>query len=257
MKTQKSISLATISSIAGLSMILLGIFQSCCYKTYPLPIIKYDHTDTDGRIYIPVTNWNVYSNELFTEAPTLPPCGSNTKSARTWVDIYDESNNSKIYGFCALKKNEDLKNIWFKPSAKSGKVYIILNDRKCGKTYKSNAIEWGECLDSLPNPIIKFDHKDAAGRIYIPVVNWNLYTNRLFRKAPELPPCGINTNSSRTWIDIYNADNNTRVYGFCALGMNSDLQGIWYAPGTQNGKVYIVMTDRACKRVVRSNMVSW
>ncbi|HEY4788023.1 MAG TPA: hypothetical protein VIH57_18340 [Bacteroidales bacterium] len=258
MKTQEIVRKTSIF-ILGTGMIVSGILYSCCNcnKTYPDPVIKYDHTDADGRIYIPVVNFSVYPNELFAEAPDLPPCGENTKSARTWVDIYDAANNARFYGFCALKKNEDLKDIWFKPNTRSGKVYIIINDRKCKRTYRSNTVEWGECLDSLPKPVIRFDHKDAAGRVYIPVVNWSDYTNSLFREAPELPPCGTTTNSSRTWVDIYNADNNTRVYGFCALGKNSDLQGIWYAPGTQKGNVYIVMTDRACKREVRSNVVSW
>lgn len=256
MKTQQNISLAKILFLVGISIFSSLLFYGCC-RTYPLPEIKYDHKDADGRIYIPVVNWNVYPDKLFSEAPGLAPCGTNTKSARTWVDIYDAANNDRLYGFCALKKSEDLKEIWFMPSARSGKVYIILNDRKCGKTYKSNIVEWGECLDSLPNPIIEFDHKDAEGRVYIPVTNWNTYSNDLFRQATELPPCGLNTNSARTWVQIYDADTDTQLYGFCALAKNSELQDIWFLPVTKTGKVYITMTDRACNKQAKSNTVSW
>lgn len=236
---------------------LLAIFQSCCNTTYPNPEIKYDYKDLAGRIYISVVNWNVYPNELFAEAPELPPCGSNTKSSRTWVDIYDANTDARIYGFCALDSNQRLKDLWFVPQARNGKVYIIINDRKCNKTYKSNVIEYGECLDSVPAPIISFDHKDAAGRVYIPVTNWSAYSNDLFRQAPELPACGLNTNSSRAWLDIYNADDNSRIYGFCALTLNSDMQGIWFLPTSKTGNVYIILEDRACQKSYKSNVVSY
>ncbi len=55
-----------------------------------------------------------------------------------------------------------------------------------------------DCSKTYPNPLIKFDHKDAEGRIYIPVINFAAYANEMFRQAPELPPCGLNTKSSRT-----------------------------------------------------------
>jgi hypothetical protein len=122
MKTKKSFNNSKFV-ILLLGIILSGLLQSCC-KNYPDPVIKYDHKDAQGRIYIPVVNWSVYPNTLFQEAPKLPPCGTNTNSSRTWVDIYDAISNTRIYGFCAFKTNEDLKGIWFMPSTKSGKVYI-------------------------------------------------------------------------------------------------------------------------------------
>jgi hypothetical protein len=113
-----------------------------CSKTYPNPVIRYDHTDADGRIYIPVENWAAFPNELFRQAPELPPCGSNTNSSRTWVDIYNAEDDTRIYGFCALNSNEGLKRIWFMPSTPKGRVYIIIKDRACDKSYKSNTISF-------------------------------------------------------------------------------------------------------------------
>lgn len=113
-----------------------------CKTNSPNPTIKFDHKDAQGRIYIPVTNWSSYSNDLFVQAPDLPACGNNHNASRTWVDIYDAGNNKRIYGFCALGNNADLKNIWFMPSTPHGHAYIIINDRPCKATYKSNTIAW-------------------------------------------------------------------------------------------------------------------
>jgi hypothetical protein len=121
------------------------------------------------------------------------------------------------------------------------------------------ALPKDDCRKVYPDPVIKFDHKDAAGRIYIPVVNWAVYPNEMFRKAPELPPCGANPNSARTWIDIYDAASSTRLYGFCALGVSSDLKSIWFKPaaGVRKGVVFIIMYDRACQKYYKSNTIDW
>lgn len=255
-----------IGSIMFLLVFFMGAVQLVavgddCRTTHPNPQIKFDKQDSAGRVYIPVINWSVYPNEMFRQAPELPPCGANANSARTWVEIYDAATNTKVYGFCALSSNSGLKGIWFHSVAKKGKVYIILNDRACKKRYKSNTVAWGiqdDCRKIPPNPQIKFNDRDSEGRVYIPVINWSVYPNEMFRKAPDLPPCGANANSSRTWVDIYNAATNARVYGFCSLGVNSDLQGIWFKSTAKAGSVYIVMIDRACNnRKYKSNTIKW
>jgi hypothetical protein len=231
-----------------------------CRKRHPRPIIKFDHQDSEGRVYIPVVNFSAYENEMFREAPELPPCGANTKSARTWVDIYNADTNARIYGFCALSSNEGLKDIWFKSEAKGGRVYIVLSDRACRRKYRSNTLAWGiqdNCRKPHPNPIIKFERKDAEDRVYIPVLNWAAYENEMFRQAPELPPCGTNTKAARTWVDIYNADTNARIYGFCALDSNAGLKDIWFKAPAPKGRAYIVLLDRACKKRYRSNTIRW
>ena len=92
------------------------------------------------RYRFDVANKDQYPNDMFAASPALPPCGSNTKAARTWVEFYDQS-GKRLNGFCALGKSEDLNGIWFgldtgvvPPSW----VYIEMNDRKTNTKYKSN-----------------------------------------------------------------------------------------------------------------------
>lgn len=90
-----------------------------------------------------VENFQNYPNELFAAAPALPPCGQNTKSARTWVDVYDQS-GKRLNGFCAFGKNSDLNLIWFAldlDDIPPSWIYIELNDRQTNTKYKSNLAE--------------------------------------------------------------------------------------------------------------------
>ena len=90
-----------------------------------------------------VENKDKYPAEMFAPAPNLPPCGQNTKSSRTWIDIY-EQNGKRLQGFCAFTKPEDLDKIWFSLDATEvppSWVYIELNDRQTNTKYKSNLAE--------------------------------------------------------------------------------------------------------------------
>ena len=95
------------------------------------------------RYNFDVLNKSDYPDDLFAPSPNLPPCGKNTKAARTWVDFYDQS-GKRLNGFCALGKSADLNGIWF--SLDTGVippswVYIEMNDRKTNTKYKSNLSE--------------------------------------------------------------------------------------------------------------------
>lgn len=138
-------------------------------------------------------------------------------------------------------------------------VYTRFTDGSGRTAYtQSDVFERGQeyqCYQGLPDPIIKLagtEDYTVSGtdftRYMIPVTNWNVYPDELFEAAPDLPPCGLNTESSRTWVDIYNQDD-VRIYGFCALGASENLQDIWFAVKkgeTPPESVYIVMTDRRC-----------
>ena len=94
------------------------------------------------RYKFSVENRADYPDELFAPAPTLPPCGANTNSSRTWVDFFD-SNGKRLYGFCSLKK-AGLAEIYFNLETgvvPPSYVYIELFDRKTNTRYKSNLAE--------------------------------------------------------------------------------------------------------------------
>lgn len=122
-----------------------------------------------------------------------------------------------------------------------------------------------ECYPNLPSPVLtlvgKEDYTTSSGeftRYKLSVTNWNAYPSELFQSAPDLPPCGLNAESSRTWVDIYD-QKKIRLYGFCALGTASDLQSLWFAVKkgeTPPQGVYIVMKDRRCNQDYTSNKVT-
>ena len=87
-----------------------------------------------------VANSDKFPKELFAAAPTLPPCGTNHKASRTWVDFH-ESNGKRLQEFCALGNPDDLNKIWFaleQDIIPPSYVYIELIDRKTNTRYKSN-----------------------------------------------------------------------------------------------------------------------
>lgn len=116
----------------------------------PNPVLTFlgqEHIQTGGkryiRYYFDVFNKDEYPAELFVASPALPPCGKNTKAARTWVDIYDQS-GKRLNGFCALGKPADLTRIWFaldEDALPPSWVYIEFTDRKTNTKYKSNLAE--------------------------------------------------------------------------------------------------------------------
>lgn len=90
-----------------------------------------------------VANFAVYPKELFAAAPDLPPCGKNTKAARTWVDMYDGT-GKRLNGFCAFSSPDDLNQLWFALDSDvvpPSWVYIELTDRKTNMKYKSAPAE--------------------------------------------------------------------------------------------------------------------
>jgi hypothetical protein len=115
----------------------------------------------------------------------------------------------------------------------------------------------------LPNPILYLtglEYYSAGGKNWVrhryDVFNKDQYPAALFAAAPSLPPCGTNTNSSRSWVDFFD-QTGRRLYGFCALGNPSDLGSIWFA--SEEGTippswVYVEITDRQTNQKYRSNL---
>ena len=95
------------------------------------------------RYHFEIFNRADFPEEMFSQAPDLPACGSNKNASRTWVDIY-KLNGERLNGFCAITDRAGLKDIWF--AMESGVVppswvYIELLDRRTNVKYKSNLAE--------------------------------------------------------------------------------------------------------------------
>lgn len=118
-------------------------------------------------------------------------------------------------------------------------------------------------LPALPNPVLYMTSTEfytANGKNWIryqyDVLNKDDYPAAMFAAAPALPPCGANTNSSRTWVDFFD-QRGKRLYGFCALGTPGNLGTIWFA--MEDGEVppsyvYIEMNDRQTNTKYKSNL---
>ena len=114
-----------------------------------------------------------------------------------------------------------------------------------------------------PNPILYLTGQESyptpSGnfvRYRYDVLNKSAYPAEMFAPAPGLPPCGNNTNSSRSWVDFFDRTGR-RLYGFCALGSPMALSQIWFAvPEGQvpPSYVYIEINDRQTNRKYRSNL---
>ena len=140
-------------------MVLTGLFlmalapggvSSAQSPPLPNPVLVFlgqEPFETNGkqfmRYHYEVMNRADYPNELFAAAPELPPCGSNTKAARTWADLYDQT-GKRLNGFCALGNHDGLARLWFaldRDVIPPSWIYVELNDRKTGTKYKSNLAE--------------------------------------------------------------------------------------------------------------------
>jgi len=128
-------------------ILVVATHGSAAAPVLPNPVLYFlgaEYVQINGkqitRYRFDVLNKDQYPDDMFAQSPALPPCGANTKAARTWVDLYDQS-GKRLNGFCALGKSADLNGIWFgldtdiiPPSY----IYIELNDRKTNTKYKSN-----------------------------------------------------------------------------------------------------------------------
>ena len=143
----KSRSMITVLSAALFLVLLTPGIASTAPPVLPNPVLYLTGQEfftQSGKQFIrykyDVLNKDSYPADLFAAAPALPPCGTNTKASRTWVDIFNQS-GKRLFGFCALGKPSDLNKIWFaleEGVVPPSWVYIELNDRQTNTKYKSN-----------------------------------------------------------------------------------------------------------------------
>lgn len=145
------------TTYVGLAMTILTflcVINECVAQTNPPPIpnpilyfIGQEGFSRDGKSFVryryDVFNSGSFPDSLFAAAPTLPPCGTNTKASRTWVDIFDQR-GTRLNGFCAFGKSSHLGSIWFaleEELVPPSWIYIELTDRQTNTKYKSNLAE--------------------------------------------------------------------------------------------------------------------
>lgn len=143
---------ATITLLLGL---MLAAFASASFAQVisapvPNPVLVLSGTEyyeTGGRQFTRhkyfIFNAESFPNTMFAASPELPPCGTNTKSSRTWIDVYDQR-GKRLQGFCAIGSNRSLDELWFateRDEIAPSWIYIEFTDRKTGNKYKSNLAE--------------------------------------------------------------------------------------------------------------------
>jgi hypothetical protein len=116
---------------------------------------------------------------------------------------------------------------------------------------------------TLPNPVLYLTETESyttGGKTFTryryDVLNKEVYPAALFAAAPALPPCGVNTKASRTWVDFYD-QSGKRLHGFCALSKPADLGSIWFAMEEDTlppSWVYIELNDRQTGTKYKSNL---
>lgn len=116
---------------------------------------------------------------------------------------------------------------------------------------------------AIPNPILYItgqEYYSANGKNWVrysyDVFNKDQYPAEMFAAAPGLPPCGLNTNASRSWVDFFDS-RGKKLQSFCALGSPTSLGRIWFA--MEEGVVppsyiYIEIVDRQTNIKYKSNL---
>ena len=140
----------TIRILRRAAVAAAAIVGSAAHAAPPNPVLYLtgiEYYSAGGQDWVrhryDVMNKDQYPAEMFAAAPSLPPCGTNTNSSRSWVDFFD-SRGKRLYGFCALGSPSNLGSIWFATAAGTvapSWVYIEINDRQTNTKYKSNLAE--------------------------------------------------------------------------------------------------------------------
>jgi len=121
------------------------------------------------------------------------------------------------------------------------------------------------CSTNLPDPVVSFVEKeswtDSNGNAWVryrlTVENRHEYPDSLFSPAPDLPPCMIDTNSPRTWVDILDQDGKG-IITYCSIRFAENLGGLEFSvrAGTDPPSgVRVVLNDRLCEKEYRSELV--
>jgi len=117
----------------------------------------------------------------------------------------------------------------------------------------------------VPHPVLEFvraeldvpvGEAEAFDYYYIGVDNWEDYPDTMFENSGDYP-CGQNPIASRTQVEIFDAADGTRIYGFCGFDSADDLTEFWFVTdvGDPPPDVYIELWDQDTDTRYRSNTI--
>lgn len=164
--------------------------QVSCLDPSVVPQLAVTGTESLGngktRFHLAITNHSLFPDEMFAPAPHLPPCGLNSNSSRTWVDIYSEQGYR--YGFCGLGQASNLTNLWFVTSIDNpvNTAQVLIEDRECNTVYASNIID---ISTQALNNSITYDgrlNNDAAAPIVLYQSSGDDYYIDAYAIVPDL-----------------------------------------------------------------------
>src|SRR5947207_1455265 len=116
-----------------------------------------------------------------------------------------------------------------------------------------------QCGPPLPTPRVAFlgkTNEPGFVRYWFAVTDHAIFNNVFFTPSPNLPPCGLNNNSARTWLRIYNGATNAYIYGYCALPNSAAMAKLSFAvarTAVQPKSFYVTLEDRLCHVTRKSN----
>ena len=115
----------------------------------------------------------------------------------------------------------------------------------------------------IPSPKLVFDGTEEYenGQIshtiyWLSVENRDDFPDETFEIASDLPPCGKNTNASRSWIEV-RGSGNQRLNSFCGIKSPIELNKLSFSlqKGAKPPKfVYLLMVDRRTGKKYSSNL---
>jgi hypothetical protein len=255
------LALASAQSTSAQLDRLSGYWKNVDPDTTGVTTLEIDATGTKvtvhawGKFYPTDIDWD-YANASYAYGPAASsdPLSETTAISAVWTTSF-----SDILMIIRPVEDERLQ----------ADTYTRFKDGSGRRAYTQSYIferaRQHRCYQELLNPQLELtgieDYSVNGSdfkRYKLSITNWNVYPTELFEAAPDLPPCGLNRESSRTWVDIYNQDD-IRIYGFCSLASSEDLKGLWFA--VKQGEmppdsVYIVLIDRRCALSYISNKVS-
>ncbi|AQQ09048.1 hypothetical protein L21SP3_00846 [Sedimentisphaera cyanobacteriorum] len=132
------------------------------------------------------------------------------------------------------------------------KVITASSNSTTAKVY--NIYDIWTSYDDLPRPEFRITDYYPDGRVNIELLNSEAYPDQMFEEAPELAPCGLNYNSSRSWVLFYNQDD-LLIYGSCAIDSAEDFRDLKYPINREDHEgVYMQIWDRKADMYYNSRL---